>query len=161
LHAGCTTIPANADVLYEIAASQRLPIPLEGTAWRSLPIALSARWRHALPAPRVIVPHPNRGNGAPITPTEAAALVVSGRFFDFDRFVQQHPDDVPALKDLSAHPEWPWRFVGHLASFVRGEQIDPLPLIDSADPMQLNSIGADVIRGFDRYQRPRRADCPQ
>lgn len=68
--------------LTSVATSPTKPVSLDGSAWgASWKVPESDRLRYALMAPRLIAPHPNKGEVLPDA-TEAVAMLMQGRFSD-------------------------------------------------------------------------------
>jgi hypothetical protein len=122
------------DDLLAVAATQKQPIPLEGTAWTAGAggIAPGHRLRHALVVPRLVAPHRNAGFAAAIGPEEAVALLVQGRLRDFEQFAESH-DSVPGLDEAGSSRDWRWRFVAAVGRRVtQGEATDLAAAVDDA-----------------------------
>ncbi|CAN5671719.1 hypothetical protein BH24ACT15_BH24ACT15_27540 [soil metagenome] len=121
------------DALMEVAAKQRVPVPLEGTAWsagvKNIPPA--RRLRHAMLAPRLVAPHPNKGTAKEIEPEEGLAILARGSVSRFDEFGEQHAS-VPTLQEARDHNDWRWRFAAAFGRYVLGEESDVEVLVDSA-----------------------------
>lgn len=115
------------DALFTVAASQKPPVPLEGSAWTASAAGMppGRRLRYALLAPRLVAPHRNTGHSRQIGPEEAVELLAQGRARDLSFFAEAHevvPDPQLALESR----EWRWRFVGALWAWT--VQSDPSPL---------------------------------
>ncbi|MBD7999546.1 DUF4365 domain-containing protein [Oerskovia gallyi] len=72
--------------LTKIAAAVRPQPRWSGSAWAGAPdLAPEHELRYSLLAPRLVAPHPNARVGE-ISPTQAVALLTSGRFGEMDRY---------------------------------------------------------------------------
>ncbi|MHA7245140.1 DUF4365 domain-containing protein [Paeniglutamicibacter antarcticus] len=75
-----TVDESNRDALTAVATSPSKAVSLDGSAWgSSWKVPQSDRLRYALMAPRLIAPHPNKGQVV-TNATEALAMLVQGRF---------------------------------------------------------------------------------
>lgn len=117
--------------LMQVATSRRMGRSIEGSIWSTMDIAPSARWRHALLAPRMVSPHRNKGSSAPIDEVQALALVVERRLRDLERFAQQH-ETVPSPDSCLQHDAWGWRFVGVVQECLAGRYAELASLIEEA-----------------------------
>jgi hypothetical protein len=85
-HANVVNV-ANARRLIDVAvAGSKRSYTLPGSVWNGRDdIAVTARWRHALVAPRLIAPHPNRMLEE-LQPDHALALYAEMRFGELERY---------------------------------------------------------------------------
>lgn len=116
---------ANAGRLLDVASSHSRPASWEGSAWSGAELSPTHQLRHALLAPRLIAPHPNRGVAVPPTAAQVLAMVVQARFFDIVQLRQQQAS-LPDLDNLSTDAEWDWRFVAGMHRFVTSGDPDVL-----------------------------------
>ncbi len=139
------------EALMEVAANQRVPIPLEGTAWSAgvRNIAPSRRLRHAMIAPRLVAPHPNTGTSREIEPEEGLAILARGSVSRFEGFGEQHAS-VPKLNEANDHKDWRWRFAAALARYVLGNESAVGGLIDSA-PNAAAQVAARVLQACELH----------
>jgi hypothetical protein len=147
----------HADALYQVAATGRLPITLEGSIWdqQNLDISLARQWRYSLIAPRLIAPHQNAGTSAPISTASGTALVVERRNSDLQRFADTYTE-VPTLIEASQHAEWGWRFMFAVNAYFDS---DFQPAIDCTEnaPDSTSLAAAAVLAvcglcGADRHE---------
>lgn len=111
--------PGNATKWIELAVAARESIALEGSRWSfSVGDLPEAAWaRHALIAPRLIAPHPNKGISAPINWAEAVAVCIEARPNRWHHFADRF-EDVPT-PDQAMDSESPgWRFAAAVYEWV-------------------------------------------
>ena len=133
------------DELMAVAASHKLTIDLEGTAWTAgvEHVALGRRLRYALLVPRLIAPHPNAGLVEPIAPEEAVALLAQGRVSAVEQFAERH-GAVPSLAEAAEHRDWRWRFVAAFSKWVTGAGFDEFDKLAASAPDRAGRTAARV-----------------
>lgn len=123
------------DELMAVAASHKLTIDLEGTAWTAgvEHVALGRRLRYAMLVPRLIAPHPNAGLDEPTAPEEAVALLAQGRVSAVEQFAERHAT-VPSMAEAAEHRDWRWRFVAAFSKWVTGAGFDEFDKLAATAP---------------------------
>jgi hypothetical protein len=123
--------------LLSVAASLRVGVALEGSAWADAGrLVQPDLLRHAFIVPRLVAPHPNAGQDAALTPEQAAALLSQARINDYDSFARSQ-SHVPDLNKAHKSPDWSWRFIGALGRWLIDDDTAPLLLAvkDAPDPI--------------------------
>ncbi|WP_415854037.1 DUF4365 domain-containing protein [Sinomonas sp. G460-2] len=111
--------PSHADEWISLAGKARESIQFEGSRWSfSVEELPESAWaRHALMAPRLIAPHPNKGPASPIVWAEAVAMCIEAvphRWEEFSARFEQVPTVLEA--ESSEHPGW--RFASAIHEWV-------------------------------------------
>lgn len=114
------------DSLLKVAGARQPGVAWEGSVWMAgADIPAAARLRHALIVPRLIAPHPNAARDRPISPEQAAAMVMQARLRELGRYAEQF-DAVPHPAEATNSGDWGWQFVGALYARVTGAGTEPL-----------------------------------
>ncbi|MGW5309730.1 DUF4365 domain-containing protein [Nocardia thailandica] len=110
------------EALTAVATSPSKAASLDGSVWgSSWTFPQSDRLRYALMAPRLVAPHPNRGQAVPDA-TEAIAMLIQGRFSDLRNVAS--PDkraEIEAATDPESYvwelfdAAWKWVVSGDLS----------------------------------------------
>ncbi|WP_203566312.1 DUF4365 domain-containing protein [Aestuariimicrobium ganziense] len=111
------------DALTSVATSPAKAVSLDGSAWGAIwKVSQSDRLRYALMAPRLVAPHPNRGEVLPDA-TEAIAMLMQGRFSNLRNVASPGKrKDTEGVADLDSYlwdlfdAMWNWAVSGDLAS---------------------------------------------
>ncbi len=124
--AGQTIDEAHRDDIL-VVAYKRPTYELEGSALagEARDIPQEHRLRHALVAPRLVVPHRNSGFRDEIDAVQAVALLTQGRFRDLKQFAKQH-QSVPDPESTNPDPDWTWRFVAAIWDWAQNDSITQL-----------------------------------
>ncbi|WP_433207079.1 DUF4365 domain-containing protein [Dactylosporangium sp. CS-047395] len=135
----------HAHALIEVAATMRVGVALQGTAWAAdgVPIGPGSLLRHAMIASRLVAPHPN-ATVKELTPEQALALIVQGRHFDLNRYVNSKA--APTMED-AARPKsaWRWRLVAAMWQYTTtGDDSELTPLTSLATSAPDRAAGAIV-----------------
>lgn len=103
----------------DLAAEARRLVSFEGSRWTFSVTQLPADdWaRHALIAPRLVSPHPNRGYSEPINWAEAIALCIEANPERWSYFAAQH-ESVPSPEEASTSIEPGWRLAAAIHGWV-------------------------------------------
>ncbi|MFI8419941.1 DUF4365 domain-containing protein [Streptomyces sp. NPDC085479] len=122
---------AQLPALLGVAATVKTARTLEGTTWTAGAgsVAPGRAVRHALVAPRLIVPNPNTEDGRALEPEEAIALVSLGRTGDLQRYIAANP----SLQRLEQQAGWRWRFLHAYRRAVEHSDIIALQELAAAD----------------------------
>lgn len=139
------------DALMEVAAKQKTPVPLEGTAWTAgiETIPPARRLRHAMLAPRLVAPHPNTGTAKELQPEEGLAVLARGSVSRFHDFAAQHAS-VPNLTEAAGHRDWRWRFVAAFGRYIQGEESGVAGVLDDA-PNESAVAGARILQACEMF----------
>jgi hypothetical protein len=138
--AGQTIDADHFDQLLAVALGQREPAQWEGSAWEGARTMLPQnQLRHALLAPRLVAPHPNR-TVQDYTPAEAIAMVVKMRLRELAPSRSPYWETkAPDLEQCRQSADWAWRFYAALHDV----------LVDGAD-----DIGPLVALSEDKEAQP-------
>jgi hypothetical protein len=110
------------DALTSVATSPSKAVSLDGSAWgTSRKVPQSDRLRYALMAPRLVAPHPNKGEAVPDA-IEAMAMLMLGRFSDLaDIASPEMRKEADKVVDPGSHvwelfdAAWSWAVSGDLS----------------------------------------------
>lgn len=125
-------------LLIEVAAAARPRPRWAGSAWtgdRSMPV--DGLLRHALLAPRLIAPHPNRGVDI-VEAEQAVALLTAGRLGELQRYRMPESGAVDA--------DWTWQYFYAILSVLETGSIDALQAtLDAAEePHQRAAVAVSM-----------------
>ena len=118
-----TVDEGSRDALTSVATSPTKAVSLDGSAWgASWKVPPSDRLRYALMAPRLVAPHPNKGEVLPDA-TEAIAMLMQGRFSDLrDVASPDKRKEAEGVADPDSYvwdlfdATWKWAVSGDLSS---------------------------------------------
>lgn len=101
-----TVDESSREALTAVATSPSKAASLDGSAWgASWKVPQSDRLRYALMAPRLVAPHPNKGQVLPDA-TEAIAMLTQGRFSDLRGVAS--PDKRAEAKEVADPDSYVW-----------------------------------------------------
>lgn len=129
------TLDADSVGLWIHAANSALKkIALDGSRWDFQLDTLSAddHARYALLVPRLIEPHPNKGQGSPISWPEAIALCVQADADRWEAFAERH-EDVPTISEAATSVDWGWRFAHAVHNWIYEGSADALENLSTGD----------------------------
>ena len=106
---------AHFDDLVRVATSRRPVWRWEGSAWDGAPtVAQAALLRYSLVTPRLVAPHPNKGQKV-LDAHEAIAMLIQMRLSEIQRFGGNNGVDIAAAR---ASDSWEWRLFAALYDWV-------------------------------------------
>lgn len=147
---------SSRDALTAVATSPSKAVSLDGSAWgSSWKVPQSERLRYALMAPRLIAPHPNKGQVLPDA-TEALAMLMQGRFSELPDVASTTARE--AAESVSDANSWLWDLFDAIWSWaILGDlsKLEALP--ETADERYVVAGAVARAAALIEYGRPQDA----
>ena len=148
----------NLEELLGVAAKQKVPPPLEGTALSGVGRAIppGRRLRFALLVPRLVAPPRAVGYEDTIDGLQGIALLAQGRFRDLKQFAEQH-SGIPDPENPTSTSDWTWQLVAAIWDWAITDSVEKLKRVfesasDATEKAASGVLLACALRRLEQYE---------